>query len=113
MVYARLFYVTCHTLSYLLPCTANISLPLIALEYSLVMNEEDITRPFPQQILEALSAYQYLLKTMDIPPSQIVLVGDSAGGHLALALQRYLSETQSLPSPKGMILLSPWCDLSA
>lgn len=86
----------------------------VALEYSLVgMGEEDAKRPFPQQILEALSAYEYLLKKMNIPPNRIILVGDSAGGHLALALGRYLSETQTLPSPGGMILFSPWCDLSA
>ena len=76
-------------------------------------SEEDAKRPFPQQLLEALSAYQHLLKAMNIPPNRVILVGDSAGAHLVLALQRYLSENQTLPSPAGVILLSPWCDLSA
>ena len=76
-------------------------------------SEEDPNRPFPQQILEALSAYQHIVNTLNVPPSRVILAGDSAGGHLALALQRYLSETQSLLSPAGIILLSPWCDLAA
>ncbi len=51
-------------------------------------------------------------------PLDIIICGDSAGGNLALALTRYLVEKQSsteanLPAPPaGIILLSPWCDLS-
>ena len=83
-----------------------------AVEYTLVGMGEDPVKPFPLQILEALSAYRYLVHTMNVPPEKILLVGDSAGGHLVLALQRYLLESRSMQVPGGLILLSPWVDLS-
>lgn len=42
---------------------------------------------------------------------RIVLMGDSSGGGLALALTEYLNY-ENLPQPKKLILLSPWVDLS-
>ncbi|KAH9932132.1 alpha/beta-hydrolase [Epithele typhae] len=87
---------------------------VLSVEYSLIgLSEDDESRPFPTQLLEAVSAYRYLLKDMNVPASRIVFVGDSAGAHLVLALQRYLCETQTLPFPSGLFLHSPWCDLSA
>ncbi|KAI0673861.1 alpha/beta-hydrolase [Trametes maxima] len=84
-----------------------------ALEYTLSPRQADDTkRSFPVQILEALSAYHYLLNVLRISPERIILIGDSAGGHLALALQRHLLESGKMPTPRGLILLSPWCDLS-
>ncbi len=41
----------------------------------------------------------------------IVLMGDSSGGGLALSFCEYL-KTINLPQPKRMILLSPWLDVS-
>ena len=77
------------------------------------MNDGE-NRSFPLQILEALSAYHHLVHTLNIPPRQILLIGDSAGAHLALALLRCLlqGDVNAMPSPGGIILLSPWCDLS-
>ena len=83
-----------------------------AVEYTLVGMGEDPVKPFPLQILEALSAYRHLVHTMNVPPEKILLVGDSAGGHLVLALQRYLFESRGMQMPGGLILLSPWVDLS-
>eukprot|EP00768_Dysnectes_brevis_P003071 gnl/Dysnectes_brevis/2218_a2587_1667.p1 GENE.gnl/Dysnectes_brevis/2218_a2587_1667~~gnl/Dysnectes_brevis/2218_a2587_1667.p1 ORF type:complete len:334 (+),score=90.25 gnl/Dysnectes_brevis/2218_a2587_1667:47-1003(+) len=40
-----------------------------------------------------------------------VLMGDSAGGGLALALALKLGEHQDLPSPVLNVLLSPWLDI--
>ncbi|KAI0354695.1 alpha/beta-hydrolase [Trametes cingulata] len=86
---------------------------VLSLEYTLARTGDDgVKRSFPLQVLEALSAYHYLLDTLHMPAQRIILIGDSAGAHLALALQRYLLESNSLPSPGGVILLSPWCDLS-
>ena len=74
--------------------------------------------PFPAALLDALAGYNYLVNVMGYSPSNIILVGDSAGGNLALALTRYLVENKnsskvSLPAPPGhLILLSPWVDLS-
>ena len=41
----------------------------------------------------------------------VVLMGDSAGGGLALAFCQYLNEIH-LPQPARLILLSPWLDVS-
>ncbi|KAJ6139232.1 hypothetical protein N7471_005718 [Penicillium samsonianum] len=69
---------------------------------------------FPAQLQDAISAYSYLLHTLHIPASRIVFSGDSAGGHLVLALLRYISdygEKQILPPPICSWLFSPWCDI--
>jgi hypothetical protein len=41
---------------------------------------------------------------------RIILIGDSAGGNLVLALARWVRDEGNLPVPDGMILLSPSCD---
>lgn len=73
--------------------------------------------PFPAALIDALSAYHYLINTLGFSPSNVVLSGDSAGGHLALSLVRYLvlsaseSNNPSTPGvPRALILLSPTCD---
>lgn len=37
---------------------------------------------------------------------KVVLIGDSAGGNLVLALARWIRDEGVLPSPDGMLLLS-------
>ncbi|KAK7057107.1 Abhydrolase-3 domain-containing protein [Favolaschia claudopus] len=44
--------------------------------------------PFPTALLDALTGYNYLVNTLHIPASDIIVEGDSAGGNLALALTR-------------------------
>ena len=71
--------------------------------------------PFPAALLDALAGYFYLVK-LGFLEENIIVVGDSSGGNLALALTRYLlsnKEQQSkLPQiPGAFILLSPWIDL--
>ncbi|KAJ6625552.1 alpha/beta-hydrolase [Mycena sp. CBHHK59/15] len=70
--------------------------------------------PFPTALLDALTGYNYLVNTLNFPPSDIIVEGDSAGGNLALALTRYLVENQGRgapPTPGALLLLSPWCDV--
>ncbi|KAH9854303.1 alpha/beta-hydrolase [Lenzites betulinus] len=87
---------------------------VLALEYTLACSGVDeSTQCFPLQILEALSAYYHLVNTLKVPAHRIILIGDSAGAHLALAMQRYLLTSGCMPSPGGVVLLSPWCDLIA
>ena len=57
------------------------------------------------EIVEML--YRHLM-TMDRP---IAIMGDSAGGGLALAFCEYLA-TVDLPQPDNLILISPWIDIS-
>lgn len=41
---------------------------------------------------------------------KIILIGDSAGGNLVLALARWIRDETKLPPPDGLLLLSPSCD---
>ncbi|OJT08233.1 hypothetical protein TRAPUB_870 [Trametes pubescens] len=43
---------------------------------------------------------------------KIVLIGDSAGGNLVLALARWIRDEGVLPPPEALLLLSPSCDPS-
>jgi acetyl esterase/lipase len=73
--------------------------------------------PFPTQLIDALAGYNYLVNVVGFAPENIFLSGDSAGGNLAHALTRYLTEYQgstelkTLSPPGGLILLSPWIDM--
>lgn len=73
--------------------------------------------PWPCPLHDVLAAYLYLIKPppdalhKPIPPSQIVVAGDSAGGGLSLALLLILRDL-GLPMPAGGILISPWVDLT-
>ncbi len=53
--------------------------------------------------------YRELLKST--AAENIIFMGDSSGGGLALAFCEYLNE-KGLPMPKKLILLSPWVDIS-
>ncbi|KAJ6477597.1 alpha/beta-hydrolase [Mycena sanguinolenta] len=72
-----------------------------------------VENPFPTALLDALTGYHYLVDTLHISPADIVILGDSAGGNLALALVRYLIEhpVAALPPPGSLLLLSSWVDL--
>lgn len=66
--------------------------------------------PFPAPLEDALDAYLWLLDE-GYPPSRIVIAGDSAGGHLAASLTGEICRT-GLPTPAGLVLYSPWVDLT-
>ncbi len=51
--------------------------------------------------------YGEILKTT--PPEKITIMGDSAGGGLALGLAQWLRDFD-VPQPKDIVLLSPWID---
>jgi acetyl esterase/lipase len=66
--------------------------------------------PFPCAILDVLAAYIYLLDTCQIPPNEILISGDSAGGGLVLGLLCLLRDV-GVALPAGGMLISPWVDL--
>lgn len=66
--------------------------------------------PFPAALEDAVSYYCWLLAE-GADPSQIVVIGDSAGGGLALALLLKLRDS-GLPLPAAAVVLSPWTDLA-
>ncbi|GBE87588.1 hypothetical protein SCP_1102650 [Sparassis crispa] len=82
--------------------------------------------PFPAALLDALAGYAYLVDTLGFRPEDIIVVGDSAGGHLALSLARYIAQNtahlrttleafrqrdSAAPPDYHLILLSPWADM--
>ncbi|KAG8926998.1 hypothetical protein FRC01_008111 [Tulasnella sp. 417] len=78
----------------------------IALNYRLAPE----TR-FPGALQDSVLAYLHLIKELQVPPSHIIIAGDSAGGGLTLATLLYLRDS-NLPLPGGAILMSPWVDLT-
>jgi acetyl esterase/lipase len=65
---------------------------------------------FPAAVDDTISVYHTLLRH-DVSPSQLLFMGDSAGGGLALLTIQALVARQ-LPVPRGVIVISPWADLS-
>lgn len=65
--------------------------------------------PFPAAVSDSLAAYEGLLG-LGYPSSQIAVVGDSAGGGLAVALLLAVKRS-GLPQPTCAVSLSPWADL--
>jgi acetyl esterase/lipase len=84
------------------------------LEYSLAPEAK-----FPTQIQQAGQAYSYLVKEVGVKESKISLMGDSAGGSIALGvlthLQSPISSLRSIEElgrpGKGLYLISPWVSL--
>lgn len=72
------------------------------------------TAPWPLALLDAISAYRYLVVDLGIAERDIIIVGDSAGGHLALALTRWVRDEGprvGLRGQRALVLMSPWCDV--
>ena len=78
--------------------------PIFAPDYRLTPEH-----PHPAQQEDALNAYRYLLNR-GIPAQDIVLAGDSAGGHLVLMTLVSLRQA-GLPQPSLALALSPWTDI--
>jgi acetyl esterase/lipase len=65
--------------------------------------------PFPAALDDAVAAYRAL--SLDgVSPQRIAIIGDSAGGGLALATALRLRELGD-PLPAALVLFSPWVDL--
>ncbi|GAA6002369.1 hypothetical protein JCM10207_001085 [Rhodosporidiobolus poonsookiae] len=77
-----------------------------AVEYRLLPDSA-----FPAALQDGLSVYAHLIRS-GVPAHKIVIIGDSAGGNIALALARWIRDEKKLPAPAGLLLLSPWCDPS-
>jgi len=81
--------------------------------------------PFPAALLDAITGLDYLLNIVGFALEDVVVVGDSAGANLSLALARYLVENvrelherfpAKFPSPAAvpayhLVLLSAWADM--
>lgn len=66
---------------------------------------------FPAPLEDAMKVWDYLM-LQGYGADEVIVTGDSAGGNLALALTLKLKE-QGRMLPKGLILMSPWTDLTS
>ena len=82
----------------------TIGAPAFLAEYRLAPEH-----PFPAALDDAVSTYLALTEEMD--PRNILVMGDSAGGGLSLALGLTLRD-RGLPLPGALVALSPWTDLA-
>lgn len=102
----------------------------LAVEYRLTdldpLAPPEERNPFPAALLDAVAGYAYLVDTLGFEPENIIVMGDSAGGHLALTLARYIAENtthlatalkafagRTVPPDYHMILFSPWADMGS
>lgn len=80
-------------------------IPVLSFEYRLAPEH-----PYPAALEDALAAWDYLL-LQGFAASGIAVVGESAGGNLALALAQRLKQ-QGRELPAQLLLMSPWVDLT-
>jgi epsilon-lactone hydrolase len=66
--------------------------------------------PFPAALDDAMRVYSWLL-AQGTRPRELAIMGDSAGGGLALATLLRLRD-EGLPLPAAAVALSPWTDLA-
>lgn len=81
---------------------------VFALNYRLAPEDR-----FPLGLLDVVNGYFRLIDSLHILPSNIIVVGDSAGAGLCLAMVMYLrDEGYTDRLPRALVLLSPWVDLT-
>jgi acetyl esterase/lipase len=80
-------------------------LPALVVNYPLAPE-----RTFPAAEDAAIAAYRWLL-TQGYDPRKVVIAGDSAGGHLAVAVA-LRAKREGLPSPAALALWGPLIDPS-
>src|SRR5690606_20533324 len=66
--------------------------------------------PFPAAVKDALKVFGWLIE-QGIPPENVVVGGDSAGGGLALSMLLALRNAGA-HMPRAAVLMSPWTDLT-
>lgn len=65
---------------------------------------------YPAALEDSVKVYKWLLE-QGYDNENMVIIGDSAGGNLALVTALYLKD-HSMPLPNGVIAISPWGRLS-
>lgn len=67
--------------------------------------------PYPAAAQDAMKAWNYLM-LLGYGARDVIIAGDSAGGNMALSLVLRLKEEGRL-LPRGLVLMSPWTDLTS
>lgn len=90
----------------------GLTVAIFSLDYTLAP-----AATFPAQRDEAIAAYDWINKELGVHASRIVVLGDSAGGHLVVSLLTGLHQRRASDQPRdndrpaGAILVSPWLNL--
>ena len=85
---------------------ASTSMDVLSFDYRLAPEH-----PYPAATQDAMQVWDYLM-LLGYGARDIILAGDSAGGNLALSLALHL-KSQGRLMPRGLVLMSPWTDLTA
>jgi hormone-sensitive lipase len=91
--------------SYLRRWTNALKVPIFSIDYRLAPKN-----PFPDPVNDCYQAYYWLITQlkvhMGIEPETVIVTGDSAGGHLAVALTN-LAIMRNFRVPDGLVLHYP------
>ncbi|EKM50952.1 uncharacterized protein PHACADRAFT_32015 [Phanerochaete carnosa HHB-10118-sp] len=101
------------TIRAILETSSTVVQRAFAVEYRLASSAPfPAANPFLVALVDALSGYYYLVEDLGFKPENIIVAGDSSGGHLAVALTRYLvgAAISSLATPGALFLHSPAMD---
>lgn len=85
---------------------ASTSMDVLSFDYRLAPEH-----PYPAATEDAMKAWDYLM-LLGYGAREVIVAGDSAGGNLALSLVLKLKEQKRL-LPRGLVLMSPWTDLTS
>lgn len=91
-------------------CIINMARDLLSCRVSIIALDYTVTpyARYPDQLHEGMALYEDVAQECN----RIVLLGDSCGGNLALAITQAIDKSRpDLPKPWGMVLASPWVDL--
>ena len=66
--------------------------------------------PYPSQLEDGVKAWDYI-RSLGYEADDIIIMGESAGGHLALSIIQQLKLFHQ-ELPKALVCISPWTDLS-
>lgn len=85
---------------------AGTSMDVLCFDYRLAPEN-----PYPAALEDAMKAWNYLM-LLGYGARDVIVAGDSAGGNMALSLVLKLKEEERL-LPRGLVLMSPWTDLTS
>ncbi|MGK5555837.1 alpha/beta hydrolase [Actinomadura kijaniata] len=85
--------------------SAAAGVPALSVDYRMVPQVR-----FEQEVDDCVTAYRWLLEDRGVPPGNIVIMGDSAGGYLTFATA-LRARDEGLPQPAALAALSPMLDM--
>lgn len=71
----------------------------------------DATSAWPAQLQDGLAAWEHVTGELGFEAHNVILAGESAGGHLSLAVSTQLGQWEAA-GPGGLALCSPWVDVT-